>query len=70
VRSVAVWRIFGLLALAKPDFLLFLNFKDYRIKFTPAVRPVAEGLIGTFSTRAPEILARFKIDLCWHFCSN
>jgi hypothetical protein len=70
VRSVTVWRIFGLFTPAEPGLLLFGNFKNHRYEFRSTVRSVTERLVGTSATGTPEIGSRLKIYLCRHFSGD
>jgi hypothetical protein len=45
VRAIAIWRIAGLLASAKPSGLGLVSGENQRLEFSPFVFAIAEGLL-------------------------
>lgn len=62
VATIAERRIFGVLALAKIERFFLGDFEFQCLESRAFVRAIAEGLIGTATTRAPPMSARFYFE--------
>jgi hypothetical protein len=62
VAAIAERRIFGVLALAKIECFFLSDFEFQCLESRAFVRAIAEGLIGTATTRAPPMSAWFYFE--------
>jgi hypothetical protein len=62
VTAIAERRVFGVLALTKIERFLLGDFEFQCLEPRAFVRAIAEGLIGTTTTRAPPMRARFYFE--------
>jgi hypothetical protein len=62
VTTIAERWIFGVLALAKIECFFLRDFEFQSLESRAFVRAIAEGLIGTATTRAPPMSAWFYFE--------